>query len=521
MPRILLIGSVVLTAVVTLAPSIPLGVPGEWTWSRHAGISSFVDVVDRLVPALLCGAAFVLFAEWGRRRILQVGGRGKAGLYTLLILVAASWILSVQKSTPVAYRDIKPLWVLYDRSSSGYFIEAATRINSADEFLQAYEARMEQGDVLHVGTHPPGLFLLAFGCLEICRSSESICSLVEACHSRHEREAFRLVETETRYATALDRSELAGLQLLSLVTSIAVVLAIVPLALLCRHLFDHVTAWKCCCLWPLLPSLTIFLPKSDLLFPLTSMSALTLMVLAMQHRKTLLLAVPAGLVLWVGLLLSLAHLPVIFLLAVFSLLRFVKFGWSTLKRDACVLGIMIFTVAATAILFSVVYDCNLLNVWLWNLTNHESFYSEYQRSWWKWLLVNPVELAFAVGLPVAFMAFAGLKSSLHQLRPNRQSGTKKDKATAGLLVAAAAATILVLLMSGKNQGEAARLWCFLTPWLLLSCGHFFTQHATPENRSLFPALVATQLICALLTVSHVAGFSFGTETPSTQSTATE
>ena len=102
--RIFLAGSIAVTAMILLWKAIPLGVPGEWTWPRHASINSLVDVVDRLIPALVCGIGFVLFAEWGRRRITQTGYVRTVAMYLGLIGVSAGWLITVQKSTPVAYR---------------------------------------------------------------------------------------------------------------------------------------------------------------------------------------------------------------------------------------------------------------------------------------------------------------------------------------------------------------------------------------------------------------------------------
>ena len=43
---------------------------------------------------------------------------------------------------------------------------------------------------------------------------------------------------------------------------------------------------------------------------------------------------------------------------------------------------------------------NLLNVWRWNFSNHAGFYEQFSRTYWKWLLINPLEFAVAAGLPL-------------------------------------------------------------------------------------------------------------------------
>src|SRR4029077_14509476 len=47
---------------------------------------------------------------------------------------------------------------------------------------------------------------------------------------------------------------------------------------------------------------------------------------------------------------------------------------------------------------------NLAAVWWLNLNNHAGFYRQYPRTYWKWLLVNPVEFAVAAGVPLAVLA---------------------------------------------------------------------------------------------------------------------
>jgi len=39
------------------------------------------------------------------------------------------------------------------------------------------------------------------------------------------------------------------------------------------------------------------------------------------------------------------------------------------------------------------------------LSEHAGFYRHYARTYWKWLLVNPVELSYSAGWPVAILAF--------------------------------------------------------------------------------------------------------------------
>lgn len=508
-----LFACVAATAVVVLWTPLPLGVPGEWTWQRHAPASGLIDVVERFFPAVFAAALFVITAEWGLTRTSTAGQRTKLLCYSILLAVSAFWIYAVQKSTPVTHRDVKPLWVLYAPSSSGYFFEATFRIDSTSEFLADYEDRMNEGDVLHIGTHPPGLFLLSKGCLQVCRSSPGLVSVLQSFQGRHERDAFRILENSFRLPPPLDDAELAALQLLGLLTTGATILTIIPLALLSRQFFDSATTWKICCLWSTLPCLSVFLPKSDMLFPFTGTLVLMLMVRTLLQRRQMLLAVLAGLVLWAGLMLSLAHLPVVFLLSVFVVIRAFRSNRETLRHDATALCLLLGTVGIAGAVWTAVTDCNIFRVWYLNLTNHEGFYRQYPRTWWKWLLVNPVELAFAIGLPVTCLLIV----NCWKVARSAATSLGADSGNRIAICVAAIGTWAALWLSGKNQGEAARLWCFLTPWLLLVSGLSSAPQPDDQKSSGFRFLLAAQLIAAVLTVSHISGFSFGEGVPAVDS----
>ena len=490
---------------------IPLGVPGEWTWQRNRGLTDFAAAADRFLPALIGGAILYFAAVRGARRIARARSLQTCFAYLVLMLAALFWLDRVQQTAHIEHRETKPYWVLYDPSSAGYFHEAAFRIDSTSDFLRGYEDRMQEGEVLHVGTHPPGLFLLSRACLDVCRRSPTLVSWLNGLENDRVRRAFRTIESGTRFGPRLQNNELAALHLLSTISSVAVCLTIIPLAVLGRYLFGATTAWRICCLWPTLPCLAVFLPKSDLLFPFTCTLVLALSVLATARWKLFVLAVPAGIVLWCGMMLSLAHLPVIAVLAAFVAVQAWQTKGASLSRGLCVVGTVVMTVCAVSILWSSFTGCNMFNVWRMNLTNHAGFYDQYPRTYWKWLVVNPIELAFSVGLPVFGLAVCGMTTvCLNIFRAETQ---QCRRGTAIAVCLAAGATIGVLWLSGKNQGEVARLWCFLTPWLLLAAG-LSLSHAidTPSNAASetqsWKRVLLAQIVVAAMIVGGVSGFSF-------------
>jgi hypothetical protein len=169
---------------------------------------------------------------------------------------------------------------------------------------------------------------------------------------------------------------------------------------------------------------------------------------------------------------------------------------------------------------------NLLTVWWLNLKNHAGFYNQFPRSYWKWLLVNPIELAVAAGAPLSVLALWSIVGAWR-----RRDLPPFAHVWAWLL------TLGVLWLSGKNMGEAARLWILFMPSLVWFAGPLFempgfessvsSQSKASSSRqaqpgAMFPAgeipnsfarygwsvALAAQLITTTAIVTQVAGFHY-------------
>jgi hypothetical protein len=146
----------------------------------------------------------------------------------------------------------------------------------------------------------------------------------------------------------------------------------------------------------------------------------------------------------------------------------------------------------------------MFRVWMQNYNNHAAFYDQYQRTFWKWLLVNPLEFAIAIGFPVVVLVVvASWKRIQHR--------TSKRDIQLGPLFACALVWFL-LWISGKNTGEAARLWIVLTPgliWLLGSLdGSAGNSPTTDRVAKKWMLVLALQAVVCAATVARVDGFHF-------------
>jgi hypothetical protein len=155
-------------------------------------------------------------------------------------------------------------------------------------------------------------------------------------------------------------------------------------------------------------------------------------------------------VLATGMFFTLAFLPVGLIVAL-VLAAVPARGWG--RKGGLILATGAGFLAITAAGWSLM-GTNPIPVWSWNLKNHARFYIEYPRTYRAWLLLNPIELGIALGLPAVFWCVVGLFRP--QFLPSSFWAT---------------VTVLVLLnLTGRNMGEVARLWLLFMPPLLCAAG---------------------------------------------------
>jgi hypothetical protein len=496
--------------VVLWLTNLPLGVPGEWEWDRiPIARGEWLAVVLGWLAAGLVGALYIGFALVGARRVERAPRWQVAGWLAGLTLGGFAWLWVVQDSpADPAYRMAKTGWVLYFRGTEGYFDQARYVMRDVPSYLAGYEQVMAQGDVLHLGTHPPGLMLFHRGCIKLCESSPLLRDFLLRTQPASFREAIDQTEELNRGSPReITPSDRAALWLAALVTQALAAATLIPIYLLVARDHSRTVAWLTAALWPLVPALAVFLPKSDALQPF--FGALFLWVWLEGFRLGRLgLCCLAGAILWLSMFLSLAILPIgaaAALLTVWEGLLCDRSERSVaaprdwaLRIGAAAIGWAIPIVALAGF-----FKLNLLRVWSWNYHNHAGFYQQNVRTYWLWLIANPIELAFALGAPLALAAILGI---YFQLR----SGWHRRAAGPAWCLAA---IWLLLWLSGKNMGEAARLWLIIMPWpVWLASGYFAAYFETPQlesgrfsNRAAL-VLLAVQTIVCLGTVTRVTGF---------------
>jgi methylthioxylose transferase len=437
-------------AVALRSGRIPLGVPGEWEWLRVKGSPTAAAFLAGLAGVVLfSGFAAIGYRALGRSTRFRSEAAWLAGLVAASIVTQAV----VQEAAPEGYGLSKWIIALHTPGSSGYYTVAKKQMSDPRKFLADYPTWIENQDALHVGTHPPGLFLLARTTLGAMEANPSAARWVVALAPPSVSNAI-VAFKETQ---GLPRADAASLTLTGALTLLACASTVVPLYLLARASLPAPAAWAAASFWPLVPSALLFQPTADTAFPLLSTSALALATWAGRVGPTRgwLLCAMSGLVMAAGMVFTLAFLPVGLVVA---LILLANPGASWGRRGALILATGVGFLAGTLAWWAAT-SANPFVIWWANQRNHGRFYVEYPRSYLAWIVENPIELAVALGLPATLWAMIGL-------------ATRRDSPRA------AWATILVLALltiSGKNLSEVARLWLPMMPPLLVAAGSGFAR----------------------------------------------
>lgn len=430
----------------------PIGVPGEWTWSRlPSGVAiSAPEVAIGLVTAL----GFAVFVGIGAASLANRSGRVRESCWVSgLILAATLSQLGLQSAAPWGFGLTKWTFALHSPGSNGYYTVAREQMDDLWQFWAAYPEWIPEQDALHVGTHPPGLFLGWRALLGFYRSQPALAKRVVTILPSPVVAGFREISQFDPLPEA-DRAAMATVGLLVLLASAATV---APLYLLVRQQFNASTAWASAALWPLIPSAILFQPTADAAFPLLATSAIAL---ALRGRPATL--VIAGILLAIGMILTLAFLAIGLVVALI-LISAPGLSWKQRLTGLVWTG---FGFLVPTLIGWAISGANPFVIWWWNSQNHARFYEEYPRTYLLWMMANPIEVAVAIGLPVACWAILGLPR-------------------AGRVFWATLAVLVLLQLSGRNLSEVARIWLPFFPLLLTASA------AGIERLGNRPATIAT------------------------------
>jgi hypothetical protein len=474
------------------AGAFPLGVRGEWEWPRLRVTPNAIDIVF----AGFGLAVFALIAAVGCKRLSNHPRRGREVAWVAVLAVIAPAVqFALQSGAPEGYGLTK--WVtLAMPGASGYFTVAKRQISDSRRFWAAYPAWIKHQDALHVGTHPPGLFLWARSCVDLMEAHPTIARAIVEHLPPSVDAGFREILPAVGPTS---RPERAALALTGVLTLLACAWTAVPLYLLARSTLPPAAAWAAALLWPVIPAAILFQPTADTAFPFISTSALACAAWATGGRSRplrMLLAVLAGALLGIGMQFSLVFLPVGLVVACLLVgMRGSRLG----ERAALVACTGVGFLGTTFAVWGISH-ANPFAIWWWNQKNHARFYQEYPRSYGAWVLANPLELAVAIGLPVAVWLIVAVLTAIGarttrttMAEPDAKANSAANRGTT-VLNWATLGVLAILTLGGRSLSEVGRLWLPCMPALVVGAAWGLARFGEARTLAVTTALVGAQTL---------------------------
>lgn len=433
------------------------------------------------------------------------------GVFGAAALLGSSFLLQLgmRDIGPIACEDMLVVGV----PSAGGFARQARVVDEmgARNFLANYHLfiahfRERSGGKFHVGhinTHPPGNILYFSGVTRLLDSSTKLRRLAENSAPAGSKEALEIVGNTWKVpfwfsetvpgletapvkleadattqeavvyraisdtlATPLSDAEGSGLWVGALGLRLAGAVTVLLTYLLGCKLYGRRCAAWAAALVGVCPALLLFAPSFDVLYACCGILTFWLIYSAARDKSPV-KALLAGLVTYAGLFFSLAML-IVAALAVATVLV----GWWQKRELAkelrsgrlwAVVALGVAGLTVPALTLRILTGYRSLAVWRVCLKANALFNQESGRSLWKWALYNPVDFLIFLGVPAGTLCLWGLAASIKSLRSWQRL---KEMSVLPLVLVAC---ILALNFSGKNLGEAGRLWLFLMPLVIISC----------------------------------------------------
>ena len=469
---------VTLTAAMCAAAVLhaPAGIAGEWDW-EYASKANW----SNLGVVLGCLGAFLVAFHYGLRVYPTARPAWRRSLVAMLL--PGIFVTHLAVASLGQYGLMEQAWVVLNPWETGAYFQEVRRlergvlaaapgltgplgyIDNFDEYID--RNWQDYGDATDTrrNVHPPGNTMLFYGLKKLAESDLRVgdaalggatIASVTVRESRKSEEVWsRLGSLAPAVFTAVFFFQfLAGLVL-------------IPTLILAGHLIGKQVPLFAATLAAFVPSVFLFEPSPDQSYALLAMFIWLFVYLALS-RQSGVWAMLAGGTVYFGLFFSLVYLVVVAMAGgcvLFALVRqdspvgYLRGNWRALAR-LLAYGVLGFAVPMAAMGLFLGYDTTRVVTLCWR--NHARFYDweQFPRTYWKWLRVNPFELLIFAGGSASALFLAALVSEWQ--KPRVQRRRQLNPYLWGFLL-----VMGLLWLSGKNSGEAARLWMPFMPALAL------------------------------------------------------
>lgn len=367
-------------------------------------------------------------------------------------------------------------------------------------FMAGYESESS-----HITTSPPGMPLLYYGINQFFAQNNTLADRLgrplraEQCHNDRVVGYSNLHEGYTN-------AELASVWL-GILMPVWSAFTVIPLVALGRRLYDEGTARWSVLWWPLVPSALIFTPNPNTLYALAALVVVFYLIIGLENRSPRYIVL-AGICMSVATFLHFTTLPVIFLVGLFTFI----YSWNRSRSQPETSTWRALNLAVRA---GLQFSLGLVSCWLlyflisgvpvWEILG-QSFnaHLSLERSYLPWLVLSLNDFFMFTGWVFICLAVLEVWKAVRVFRK------REPLKSSAILAVSVMTTLLLMDFSGTTQGEAGRIWLFLSPFFLLMAAATVVSHANKKSGLL---LTVTQGVALVVMVGFLAVIGSGLSKP--------
>lgn len=441
----------------------PLGVPGEWEWILER-LHSGYKLLYPFCPILLLG--FLSFTA------LKRIANGYVIVHRFFLIAATIFTFFV----PVCIMYMHPggplqvTSLILNPASNSYY-QTAVEHQDILNLLADYHKQMPKL-ISHARTQAPGPVVLHWLLHEIFARSSFAMDVANVV-------IFISSEVNCLAASQLFRNfwgdwiqskDVAAAFWITLTLCALGSFAIIPLYYFVRRMLGIEAAIGAVIFFSVIPSFSSFAPSVDQIYPVVTLSVLCLaeaVVDAFSIRRMAMAGIwsaSIGLALGLGVFCNMGLIVVMLLVTLY--VGFRNMATTDGFHEKCLnfsifFASMLSAFIAIFLLLWILFRFNLLTTFLVSDAFRQELYAGPPgRTYWKWLLWNPIDFFLFAGLPLTWLFVEGAVRDFIKLRQIRKIDSLHCFTGAFLV------TLVMLDLSGKVRGESGRMWMFLMPCLI-------------------------------------------------------
>lgn len=435
--------------------------PFGWRWEY-----SFTNTLWKLpIPIIAASIIFYFFARYdGRTEFIK---HNEKKILFLFVFLGYFFLLSVfhysRAGVPVLLHRI------IHQEINGYFTESLS-VTNPFEYLKSY-ADMLPTNVGHAVSHPAGSVLWFWAANQTIEKIPYISHIGNSLVPGSDTVRILWFEMTAHERTAALFHAMA-IPLLSFFT-------LFPLYYLVKYLCGVNVAFRSAVFYLFLPNLIFFSPINDVLLPLFGFGSLYFGIKGVGwFRKTL-----SGFILSIGVFMSLSLFPFVIVLFIYHFIRFLKKNFTL-----------------TFFILEAVYFLSgflLLPFFLLIFFHYNSIEVAYVaasvlpvRPYAVWVFYTFYDFFVYTGIPASILYLASIKNVLSEVKT-------KTPERINVFLAAFTITFLLLILSGKVQGEIGRIWMIFSPFLIIFASYVVTSKIRFSKKA-FLIILVIQLVQILV-----------------------